>query len=203
STVRGVLFGLGFKDADMSRHTSEVSGGWQMRLALAKLLVRNPEVLLLDEGLQTGDFLKLLFLLGLELLDSLLTSAQVGSVITLVQVDLAVVDFGNAVDHVVHERAVMRNDDDRSRVSAQEALQPAHGFQIQMIRRLVEKQPFGIAHQKLRQRQAHLPAARELARVAAHVGFFEAKSEQHPAHLGFDGVAAEYFVVVARATGGG
>ena len=49
SKVRGVLFGLGFKEADMNRHTSEFSGGWQMRLALAKLLVRNPEVLLLDE----------------------------------------------------------------------------------------------------------------------------------------------------------
>ena len=49
SKVRSVLFGLGFKRADMTRHTSEFSGGWQMRLALAKLLVRNPEVLLLDE----------------------------------------------------------------------------------------------------------------------------------------------------------
>ena len=49
SKVRSVLFGLGFKETDMQRLTSEFSGGWQMRLALAKLLVRNPEVLLLDE----------------------------------------------------------------------------------------------------------------------------------------------------------
>lgn len=47
--VRSVLFGLGFKEFDMQRTTHEFSGGWQMRLALAKLLVRNPEVLLLDE----------------------------------------------------------------------------------------------------------------------------------------------------------
>lgn len=47
--VRGVLFGLGFGEADMKRLTSEFSGGWQMRIALAKLLIRNPEVLLLDE----------------------------------------------------------------------------------------------------------------------------------------------------------
>ena len=46
--VRGVLFGLGFKEDDMRRMTSEFSGGWQMRIALAKLLIRNPEVLLLD-----------------------------------------------------------------------------------------------------------------------------------------------------------
>ena len=49
STVRSVLFGLGFGEKDMKRRTTEYSGGWQMRIALAKLLIRNPEVLLLDE----------------------------------------------------------------------------------------------------------------------------------------------------------
>lgn len=49
SQVRGVMFGLGFKEDDMVRLTSEFSGGWQMRIALAKLLIRKPDVLLLDE----------------------------------------------------------------------------------------------------------------------------------------------------------
>ena len=49
SQVRSVLFGLGFKEEDMARHTDEFSGGWQMRIALAKLLIRKPELLLLDE----------------------------------------------------------------------------------------------------------------------------------------------------------
>ena len=47
--VRSVMFGLGFKETDLQRSTTEFSGGWQMRIALAKLLIRNPEVLLLDE----------------------------------------------------------------------------------------------------------------------------------------------------------
>ena len=49
SKVRSVLFGLGFKEADLDRLTTEFSGGWQMRIALAKLLISNPKVLLLDE----------------------------------------------------------------------------------------------------------------------------------------------------------
>ncbi len=49
SQVRSVLFGLGFKEDDMVRHTGDFSGGWQMRIALAKLLIRKPDLLLLDE----------------------------------------------------------------------------------------------------------------------------------------------------------
>lgn len=47
--VRSVLFGLGFGEDDMQRHTTDFSGGWQMRIALAKLLISNPDVLMLDE----------------------------------------------------------------------------------------------------------------------------------------------------------
>ena len=49
STIGRVLDGLGFKPADQDRPCSQFSGGWQMRILLAKILLQNPDVLLLDE----------------------------------------------------------------------------------------------------------------------------------------------------------
>ena len=47
--VEKALLGLGFKRTDFDRPTSEFSGGWRMRIELAKLLLKKPDVLLLDE----------------------------------------------------------------------------------------------------------------------------------------------------------
>ena len=49
SKVENVLRGLGFRDSDSKRLCSEFSGGWQMRIGLAKLLLSEPTLLLLDE----------------------------------------------------------------------------------------------------------------------------------------------------------
>ncbi|MBI5214993.1 MAG: ABC-F family ATP-binding cassette domain-containing protein [Ignavibacteriae bacterium] len=49
SKIERVLMGLGFSVPDFERQTEEFSGGWQMRIALAKLLLKEPSVLLLDE----------------------------------------------------------------------------------------------------------------------------------------------------------
>ena len=49
AAVEKVLLGLGFLREDFSRSTSEFSGGWRMRIELAKILLQNPDLILLDE----------------------------------------------------------------------------------------------------------------------------------------------------------
>ena len=61
--IEKTLLGLGFKREDFNRQTSDFSGGWRMRIELAKLLLKKPDVILLDEptnhlDMKTKDILK-------------------------------------------------------------------------------------------------------------------------------------------------
>jgi ATP-binding cassette subfamily F protein 3 len=89
--VRQVLSGLGFRETDFERMTDEFSGGWQMRIELAKLLLREPTVLLLDEPTNHLD------IHSLEWVESYLESYE-GTVI-LVSHDRRFLD--NIVDRVI------------------------------------------------------------------------------------------------------
>lgn len=64
SSIEKILCGLGFSTADLAKPTNEFSGGWQMRIALAKLLLKHPSVLLLDEPTNHLDLDSLLWLEG-------------------------------------------------------------------------------------------------------------------------------------------
>ena len=60
--ISRVLKGLGFKESDFNKHTSEFSGGWRMRIELAKILLKNPDILLLDEPTNHLDIVSIIWL---------------------------------------------------------------------------------------------------------------------------------------------
>ncbi|TYC18119.1 ABC-F family ATP-binding cassette domain-containing protein [Bizionia gelidisalsuginis] len=62
SEVEKALKGLGFKQADFKRQTSTLSGGWRMRIELAKILLQKPDLILLDEPTNHIDIESVLWL---------------------------------------------------------------------------------------------------------------------------------------------
>jgi ATP-binding cassette subfamily F protein 3 len=92
SEARRILAGLGFAETDMERDIGEFSGGWMMRVALARLLLQNPDVLLLDEPTNHLDLASVEWLQGF--------LAQYAGAIVLVSHDR---DFINEVANRVLE----------------------------------------------------------------------------------------------------
>jgi ATP-binding cassette, subfamily F, member 3 len=64
SKIEKILLGLGFEESDFERLTDEFSGGWQMRIALAKILISQNDLILMDEPTNHLDFDSLEWLTG-------------------------------------------------------------------------------------------------------------------------------------------
>ncbi len=70
----------------------------------------------------------------------------------------------------------MRNDDDRAFIGLEELLQPEDGFDVQVVRWLIQKEEVGTLEQHFCQLDSHLPATAELVGEAGKVALFEAQA---------------------------
>ncbi|HYN64092.1 MAG TPA: ABC-F family ATP-binding cassette domain-containing protein, partial [Candidatus Limnocylindrales bacterium] len=163
--ARRILAGLGFAESDMERHTVEFSGGWMMRVALARLLLQNPDLLLLDEPTNHLD------LASVEWLQSFL--AEYAGAVILVSHDR---DFINAiVNRVAELRAgtlteyvgdyadfVEQRDE---RIAQLERQAAAQGRKVAQVERFIER--FRYKATKARQVQSRIKSLDRLERVAS------------------------------------
>jgi len=162
--ARRILAGLGFAESDMERPTQEFSGGWMMRVALARLLLQNPDLLLLDEPTNHLDLASVEWLQGF--------LAEYAGAVILVSHDR---DFINAiVNRVAELRAgalteyvgdyadfVEQRDE---RIAQLERQAAAQGRKVAEVERFIER--FRYKATKARQVQSRIKALDRLERVA-------------------------------------
>jgi hypothetical protein len=132
----------------------------------------------IDEALQMGDRF-LLLLVGALLQRKLLRAKDLElRVVAAVARHPSILQMQRDVAHRVQELAVMRNHDQRAGVAVQPVLEPDDRVEIEVIRRLVEQQQIGAAHQCLREVQPHAPAARKARDAFARLRERKAQPEQ-------------------------
>ena len=159
-----------------------------------------------DEGLQVLDAFALIAVCGHQLLAPLVFLREVFCVVALVDGEALVPYLHGAVDGHVEKIAVVRDKDVAEGIVGEIVLEPVARFQIEMICGLVQQQKIRLGEQQLGQRNAHLPAARELIGLPRPILLAEAQSGQHAAHLRVERVTVERVKAVLQqrvALGGG
>ena len=151
---------------------------------------------LVDEDLHVGDVALLGGALGAHLLQVVLALFEVAAVVAGVGGHATVFERGDVVDAGVHEGAVVADDEHGAVVVGDKAAQPLDAFEIQVVGGLVQKQQVGVAQEELGERDAHLPAARELGARALKVGDLKSQAGQDLAGVALELVAAQVFKAV-------
>jgi ATP-binding cassette subfamily F protein 3 len=162
---RRILAGLGFAEADMERPTAEFSGGWKMRVALARLLLQNPDLLLLDEPTNHLD------LASVEWLQAFL--AEYAGAVILVSHDrdfineivnrVAELRAGTLTEYVGDYADFVEQRDER--IAQLERQAAAQGRKVAQVERFIER--FRYKATKARQVQSRIKALDRLGPVAA------------------------------------
>ena len=144
-----------------------------------------------DEGLLLGEHRLLPRVLGLVLRLGEGALAYVRLVVAGVGHELAAIEVDDARDEAVHELAVVRGHEHRALELAEPALEPDDALDVEVVRRLVEQERVGALQQDLRERDAHLPAAGEVADVAVDEVRREAEAREDLPRPRLERVAVE------------
>ncbi len=162
--ARRILAGLGFADADMERPTSEFSGGWMMRVALARLLLLNPDLLLLDEPTNHLDLASVEWLQGFlaEYAGAVILVSHDRDFINAVVNRVAELRAGTLTEYVGDYADFVEQRDER--IAQMERQAAAQGRKVAQVERFIER--FRYKATKARQVQSRIKALDRLERVA-------------------------------------
>ena len=106
---------------------------------------------------------------------------------------IATVDVDDLRHEAVHELAIVRRHDERAVEVPKEAFEPDDGFDVEVVRRLVEQQRVRAHQENARERDAHLPTAGQLADVAVDDVRAKTEAGENFSRARFESVAAEFF----------
>ncbi|HET9541334.1 MAG TPA: ABC-F family ATP-binding cassette domain-containing protein [Candidatus Limnocylindria bacterium] len=162
--ARRILAGLGFAEADMERNTAEFSGGWMMRIALARLLLQNPDLLLLDEPTNHLDLASVEWLQDFlaEYAGAVLLVSHDRDFINAVVNRVAELHAGSLIEYVGDYADFVEQRDER--IAQLERQAAAQGRKIAQVERFIER--FRYKATKARQVQSRIKALDRMERVA-------------------------------------
>jgi ATP-binding cassette subfamily F protein 3 len=162
--ARRILAGLGFAEGDMERNTAEFSGGWMMRIALARLLLQNPDLLLLDEPTNHLDLASVEWLQGFlaEYAGAVLLVSHDRDFINAVVNRVAELHAGSLIEYVGDYADFVEQRDER--IAQLERQAAAQGRKIAQVERFIER--FRYKASKARQVQSRIKALDRMERVA-------------------------------------
>jgi ATP-binding cassette subfamily F protein 3 len=163
--ARRILAGLGFAESDMERRTAEFSGGWMMRVALARLLLQNPDLLLLDEPTNHLDLSSVEWLQGFlaEYAGAVILVSHDRDFINAIVNRVAELRAGTLTEYVGDYADFVEQRDER--IAQLERQAAAQGRKVAQVEKFIER--FRYKATKARQVQSRIKALDRLERVAS------------------------------------
>ena len=161
--ARRILAGLGFAQADMEREVGEFSGGWMMRVALARLLLQNPDLLLLDEPTNHLDLASVEWLQGFlaDYAGAVVLVSHDRDFINAVVNRVAELNHGLLTEYVGDFADFVEQRDER--LAQLEMAAKAQGRKVAQVERFIER--FRYKESKARQVQSRIKQLERMDRV--------------------------------------